>query len=263
MARPEGGWIKIYRQIRHNFLWPKGRKYTKLEAWLDMLLQANHAPEKILIDNQVIEVQRGQFITSTVQLANRWKWDRKTVVRFLQLLFEQKMCTTESTTKWTSITIVNYEFYQGGDTAERTTERTPEGTGMPQQIPHKQELKNYKKDLSSCIEGDSDLPHLVNYYQNNIGVLSPITYQALGDWLKDLPLEVIIKAIEKAVKANKRRFDYIEGILRNWHNEGLTTLGAIEAQEQEREAKQDGESRANTRKSTTGEARKYNNRPLI
>ena len=244
MARPEGGWIKLYRQIRHNFLWPKGRKYTKLEAWMDMLLQANHAPEKVLIDNHVAEVQRGQFITSTVKLAHRWKWDRKTVTRFLHLLRNEEMCTTETTTKYTRVTITNYEFYQGGDTAEGTAEGTPGGTGMPQQVPHKQELKN---DLSSSCIGD--LPRLVDYYQNNIGVMSPITYQALEYWLKDLPPEVIIKAMEKAVKANKRRFDYIEGILRNWHKEGLTTLGAIEAQEQEWEGKQDGKDRNNPPKS--------------
>ena len=247
MARPEGGWIKLYRQIRHNFLWPKGRKYTKLEAWLDMLLQANHTPEKVLIDNQVVEVQRGQFITSTVKLAHRWKWDRKTVSRFLQLLSNEEMCTTEATTKYTRVTITNYEFYQGGDTAEGTAEGTPGGTGMPQQVPHKQELK---KDLSSSscyIEGG--LPQLVDYYQNNIGIISPITYQALEDWLKYLPPEVIIKAMEKAVKANKRRFDYIEGILRNWHKEGITTLGAIKALEQEWEGMLDGKTRNNPPKS--------------
>lgn len=246
MARPGGGWIKLYRQIRHNFLWPKGRKYTKLEAWMDMLLQANHAPEKVLIGNQVVEVQRGQFITSTVKLAHRWKWDRKTVTRFLHLLRNEEMCTTEATTKYTRVTITNYEFYQGGDTAERTAEGTPGGTGMPQQVPHKQELK---KDLSSSSYIEGGLPQLVDYYQNNIGIISPITYQALEYWLKDLPPEVIIKAMEKAVKANKRRFDYIEGILRNWHKEGLTTLGAIKAQEQEWEGMQDGKDWSNPPKS--------------
>jgi len=211
-----------------------------------MLLQANHTPEKVLIDNQVVEVQRGQFITSTVKLAHRWKWDRKTVTRFLHLLSNEDMCTTEATTKYTRVTITNYEFYQGGDTAERTAEGTPGGTGLPQQVPHKQELK---KDLSSSSYIEGGLPQLVDYYQNNIGIISPITYQALEDWLKYLPPEVIIKAMEKAVKANKRRFDYIEGILRNWHKEGLTTLGAIEAQEQEREGMLDGKTRNNPPKS--------------
>lgn len=37
------GYILVHRKIRDNdFLWPKGRPFTVLEAWLDLLMMASY-----------------------------------------------------------------------------------------------------------------------------------------------------------------------------------------------------------------------------
>lgn len=57
------------------------------------------------------------------------------------------------------------------------------------------------------------------------------------DWLNDIDSDVIIWAINEAVKLNKRNWKYIEGILRNQFSSGNTTLDKVMASEKERDRK--------------------------
>jgi len=96
----------------NNPLYKQKRKFSKLEAWIDILLSVNHKEGKVLIDYSVETVKRGEFITSEVKLAKKWKWDRKTVRKFLTLLQQEEMILKNSTDRWTSITVLNWDKYQ-------------------------------------------------------------------------------------------------------------------------------------------------------
>ena len=80
---------------------------------------------------------------------------------------------------------------------------------------------------------EKELPRLpvriVKLYENNIAPLTPITLQGLDDWLNDMSEDVVIYAIEEAVKNNKRNYRYIEAILRNHFNAGRTTLAEVQS----------------------------------
>ena len=79
---------------------------------------------------------------------------------------------------------------------------------------------------------ERELPRLpvriFKLYENNIAPLTPITLQGLDDWLNDMSEDVVIYAIEEAVKNNKRNYRYIEAILRNHFNAGRTTLAEVQ-----------------------------------
>ena len=80
------GWIKLHRQIREHWTYKEPRRFSRFEAWIDLLLSANHEPTKILLGNRLIPVERGQFITSQVSLGRTWGWNRKTVKDYFQIL---------------------------------------------------------------------------------------------------------------------------------------------------------------------------------
>ncbi|MGI6558586.1 MAG: DnaD domain-containing protein [Limnochordia bacterium] len=69
-------------------------------------------------------------------------------------------------------------------------------------------------------------------YEEHIGILGPLQVDKLRLWLEDpelaKPVEVVAKAIELASESGNRRINYVEGILRNWHNDGVRTLTDIE-----------------------------------
>ena len=120
MADGGKGYIKLHRELQDNPLW-NSEPFSKGQAWVDLLLRANHQPNEFIIGNELIRVQRGQFFTSELKLAEKWKWSRKKVRSYLDLLKTLKMATTVGTSKGTTITIENYGLYQGEGTTEDTT----------------------------------------------------------------------------------------------------------------------------------------------
>ncbi|KAA9187892.1 hypothetical protein F6X95_00025 [Enterococcus durans] len=117
------GWIALHRNIRDHWVYQEKRVFSKYEAWLDLLMDANHQNNKFLFDGQLIEVNRGEFITSVRQLCERWGWSNTKVNRFLKMLEDDQMLIRKSDSKKTVITIVNYDFYQRYESKETTQKR--------------------------------------------------------------------------------------------------------------------------------------------
>ena len=79
----------------------------------------------------------------------------------------------------------------------------------------------------SCVDG---LQQIIDFYNNNIGLITPYGLEILGDFLKEMDYEVVIFAMKKAVEANVRTIQYIKGTLNNWSKQGIKTL--LEAEEE-------------------------------
>ena len=60
------GWIKLDRQICDHWLW-KDQPFSYGQAWVDLLLNANHKPAKILIKNKLVEAKQPQKQTLSPQ----------------------------------------------------------------------------------------------------------------------------------------------------------------------------------------------------
>lgn len=108
----KSGYLLVYRSIKGHWLYEKKRKRTKYEAWLDLLFMACHDSEKEPIGYDLIQVNRGQILTSQEKLGSEWKWDRGAVRSFLSQLQADAMISVFTTSKYTMITICNYDTYQ-------------------------------------------------------------------------------------------------------------------------------------------------------
>lgn len=123
------GWIKVSRDILEHWLW-NDKPFSKGQAWIDILLQANHSDKKILIGGEVTELKRGEFIISERKLVDRWGWSKSKVRSFLEILENDSMIVKKTDQKKTTINVVNYEHFQFSETKkepqkdhEKTTER--------------------------------------------------------------------------------------------------------------------------------------------
>ena len=119
------GWISVHRQIQEHWLWAD-KPFSKGQAWIDMLMLANHEDKQILFGRKIIDVKAGSFITSEVKLAERWEWSRQKVRDFLDLLKEEKMIDKVSDNKKTTIFIENYAEYQDTCNSKLDSEKTSE-----------------------------------------------------------------------------------------------------------------------------------------
>lgn len=105
------GYIKLYRSIEENEFYFSER-FTKVQAWIDLLLLATYKPRTVFIRGIEITLKAGELCHSQLSLAKRWKWNRKTVSAFLSMLSKREMLDIKISRLTSIISIRNWETYQ-------------------------------------------------------------------------------------------------------------------------------------------------------
>lgn len=181
------GWISLHRQIQCHWLWDE-KPFSKGQAWIDLLLLANHADKKFLLGNELVECKAGSFITSELKLMERWGWSKAKVRSFLALLESDQMITKKTDRKKTTIIIENYSVYSVHETTEE-----PEKD-------HKKTAKRPQKDTNNNDNNDNNENNISNNRrftppsleevraycqerQNNISPESFVNYYTSKGWM--------------------------------------------------------------------------------
>jgi hypothetical protein len=118
------GWVSVHRKIEDCWVW-KDKPFSYGQAWIDLLIIANHADIKKPYKGKIVVCKRGCINRSILSIANRWGWSRAKVKRFLDLLKADEMIDFYSTTHDTTITIIKYDDYQHSVTTNDTTSVQP------------------------------------------------------------------------------------------------------------------------------------------
>lgn len=140
------GWIKLYRRIRESPLWHE-KPFDKARAWIDIIMSANHETRKFLLGNEMVEVERGSFITSEHKLMERWGWSKSKVRAFLHTLENDSMIVKKTDRKKTTLIVLNYCIYQDSETTEEPQKDRKKTAKKPQKDLNKndKELEEDKK----------------------------------------------------------------------------------------------------------------------
>lgn len=120
------GFITLSRKLQKNNLW-LSEVFTRGQAWVDLLMLANYADGFIIVRGVQVDIKRGQCGWSENRLAERWRWSRGKVRRFLKLLEGERQVVQQKSKITSIISITKYEEYQSADN-RRTTDGTTDGT---------------------------------------------------------------------------------------------------------------------------------------
>ena len=166
------GFILLHRKTMDSFLY-KDSQYIHL--WIHLLFRANHKPERILLNGNAVELQRGQFLTSRITLSLETRISQAKVERILNVLQKEKQIEQQKTTKYRIITIVNYNLYQ---TSRQQTDnkRTTNGQQLDTDKESK-EAKQTKQEIS------------LQEWENKNGEL---TLSFLTDWIEKHNLNTLL-----------------------------------------------------------------------
>lgn len=139
------GYIKLWRAIED---WPDyfAEKFTRAQAWIDLVMLANHKDASFRKRGNLVVLKRGQLAQSEEKLAERWKWGRGKVRAFLNELETGQQIVQQKSRLITVITIVNYEIYQ--ETGQQIVQQT--GQQTEQQI-----VQQYNNDKNVNNENKS------------------------------------------------------------------------------------------------------------
>lgn len=96
----------------------------------------------------------------------------------------------------------------------------------------KDKEKDKDKDKEKEQDKEKDVAEIMQFWDNNgFGINNINAKHSLLSWLDDSefpnPSEMILKALEIACEQNKRTLSYVQGILKNWTNEGILALGDL------------------------------------
>lgn len=127
----------------------------------------------------------------------------------------------------------NYKKYENGKQKKSKTEAKQKQT-KSKKIANVNENVNVNDNVNvnvnvndndkvsdSCVDG---LQKIIDFYNENIGLITPYGVEVLEDYSKDMPTDLIIYAMQISVEANKRTIKYIKAILNNWQKAGIRTL---------------------------------------
>ena len=140
------GWIKVHRGINNHWVWDNPEY---LKWWMDILLEANYLPSKVVIKGTIYECKRGEKLYSLDTWAKRWNTNKSKVRRFLNLLQNDSMIELKSETQTTRITICNYDDYQDGENESETQMKRKRNANETHLTPIKERKKEKKENLLS------------------------------------------------------------------------------------------------------------------
>lgn len=110
---------------------------------------------------------------------------------------------------------------------------------------------NINTDIKSEEELDNEfnateansLKIVSDYFQQEIGILTPNQLEQLSDYITitKMELEVIKTAITRAADNSKRSFGYVNSILRNWRQNGIKTMVQVEEEKRNYLSKKTGQ----------------------
>lgn len=137
------GWIRLHRKIVESELYFTER-FTKTQAWIDLLLLANHKPRTIFIRGVEVQLNSGELAYSMQTLSKRWEWNERTVKQFLNWLENRQMIQTRISNVTTIISIVKYTNYQQS-TDQSADQNTEQSTSRIQTDNNDKNDKNVKR----------------------------------------------------------------------------------------------------------------------
>lgn len=105
------GWVKLFRKSLDNG-WLKN--HALWTFWTYCLLKATHINHTALIGNQEVVLKPGQFVFGRRIAAKELKMSEKQIRNRLTFLENSGNVTIKRTNKYSIITIVNWNTYQGG-----------------------------------------------------------------------------------------------------------------------------------------------------
>ena len=107
------GYIKLDRNFKRSWIWTGRQPFCRRCAFVDLLFRAAFTGHRVEFCDRIVELERGQLITSGPVLAKNWRWSQRKVRSWLdkwQANGSIRMIRRDYA--GTLIEVCNYDYYQ-------------------------------------------------------------------------------------------------------------------------------------------------------
>lgn len=194
-----------------------------------------------------MHLKRGQFLRSYRNLRDDLEYVENRSVKQYSLsvikrkvdsLVKENRLKIEETELGTLFTVINYEQYQGFEHYKNSNLERSEnalGTGMERSENNNKNVNkdNNVKEKTTTTTAPENPVQLFEYL---LCRLSPIQMNSLYQWVDDFKgnQEIVNAAIKLADNKNKRYFNFVEFLLKEWHSNNLMDIDRVRAYEREK-----------------------------
>jgi len=138
------GWFLVHRRLFDHEI---GQNPLIVALWVKLIALASYEDKEVWFDGSVIEIKRGQLVTSLKKLGQWLGVSRSNTKRYLNGLQKIHQIAIRTTNKYSVITIQNYNRYQVDGTQEEHRRNT-NGTQMDTTNKNNKYKKNKEGDIS-------------------------------------------------------------------------------------------------------------------
>lgn len=196
-------------------------------------------------DNYIVTVERGQRLTSILTLSDLFNWSRFKVKTFLDLLESDGMLEVKTTSKYTLITIVNYDFYQSEQGRNqhqndiKPTSKQHQSNINPTSKQHQTNTNNNdnKDNNEKNVNNEKKKATAFDFFQDNgFGFITPYNLDDLNYYLDSFENdsdEIVTASLKIAKDRNKVTWGYAKSILNTWLNANLKSIEQVRAFEKQ------------------------------
>lgn len=166
------GWVKLHRQLLESAIF-KNEKLLK--EWIWCLLKASHKKCEIMLGNQLVTLEEGQFVFGRKDAADELGIKESTLYKDIKKIEKLKMCNIKSNNKFSIITIEKWSFYQ--DTEENNNSKNNNNVTTTEQqrntnknVKNNNNINNYINNSNENFEEEEseNYKEQLNYYMDFI-----------------------------------------------------------------------------------------------
>lgn len=150
-------WTPIYDRMFDPDHQLAGDEACRRWAWADLCHMAQYEDGVRIIKGQVVPLKRGELVASIRFLADRWRWSRGKVSRFMELLQNPhiaKIETVRETPGGTVYRVVSYDTYANPGDSRRDTNGAADGTETGQ----RRDTNGTKNSSNSSTSSEQQVP---------------------------------------------------------------------------------------------------------
>lgn len=137
------GYIKVWRKIADNDIL-KNHKYCAFFLW--SLTKASHKEKTIIIGGQSVHILPGQFILGRKSASLALGMSEQEIRTCLKLAQNLEFLTIKSTNKFSIISVINWDIYQGSDYDDQPADQPTSNQQATNKQPQIKNVKNYKNN---------------------------------------------------------------------------------------------------------------------
>lgn len=182
---------------------------------------------------RVVEGERWIYMTTKEWQERHFPfWSESTVVRVFASLREKALilAANHNHSKFDRTLWYRIDYTELGKLDESILSEWQDGKGQVEEIENSEvaepipetssETSSEKKQENNNRDGGSGFAEACRAYESMGVLLNPIVAESIKEAVDEYPDGWVVDAIAVAAKANKRTWNYINGVLRNWHAQG-------------------------------------------